>query len=181
MRIFCAGTVAVALMIAVDASAAVYMWEDDKGVTGFTEDYGTIPQKYRKKAKIVGQDQAEEPEAAAVEETQGTKALKPAVTHAGEGNGASPPAKVEKKLYGGKDESYWFNEFARLKVELQSRKDQLDAINARLAQSAHMSRSDYKSLDLNRKLLEEQEATMRKRYESLTKEADKAGVPQDLR
>jgi hypothetical protein len=44
-----------------------------------------------------------------------------------------------------------------------------------------MSRAEYKSLENTRKLLEEQEGAARRRFESLTDQANKAGVPQDLR
>lgn len=181
MRMFCAGTVAIALLIAVDASAAVYMWEDDQGVTGFTEDFGAIPQKYRKKAKILGQEQTEESGTIVLDEIQGTKTVKPPVLDTGAPAGSAPPANAQKKLYGGKDDAYWINEFGKLNANLSSCKDQLDAINSRLSDTSKMTRSDYKSLDLSRKLLEDQESSARKKLESLQKEADKAGVPQNLR
>jgi hypothetical protein len=182
MRNFVASMAVLSLLIAVEASSAVYMWEDDHGVTGFTEDYGKIPQKYRKKARIVGQDQVDNAETRTVGEPQMVKPVKPPVTDAIEGTGSSAPVKTQiKKLFGGKDESYWLNEFGKQKAELRSYKDQLDAISARFANSGQMSRSEYKSLENTRKLLEEQEGAAKKRFESLTAEANRVGVPPDLR
>jgi hypothetical protein len=182
MRILLASTLVLALLVAVDASCAVYMWEDEQGVTAFTEDYGKIPKKYRNKAKKVEPDQPDDSEAAPVVDTQGTKAVVESPVNLKGGSGATTPAKAEKKqLFGGKEESYWFNEFGKLKADLRSYKDQLDAITARLNNSSQMSRAEYKSLENTRKLLEEQEGAARRRFESLTDQANKAGVPQDLR
>jgi hypothetical protein len=44
-----------------------------------------------------------------------------------------------------------------------------------------MSRTEYKSLESTRKLFQEREATALKRLESLTTEANRASVPQELR
>ena len=46
----------------------IYKWVDDKGVTHFTEDFGTIPKEYRNQAKK--QDWWEEKAAQAIEERQ---------------------------------------------------------------------------------------------------------------
>jgi hypothetical protein len=182
MRTVVAVTAVLSLLIAADASSAVYMWEDGRGVTAFTEDYGKIPQKYRKNAKIVGQDQVENVETRSVGDSQMVKPVKPTVTDITEGTGASTSVTTQsKKLFGGKDESYWLNEFGKQKADLRSYKDQLDAISARFANSGQMSRSEYKSLENTRKLLEEQEGAARKRFESLTTEANRVGVPSDLR
>ncbi|GAM10638.1 hypothetical protein OR1_02927 [Geobacter sp. OR-1] len=181
MKLLVAAFFALTVLIAVDASCAVYMWEDDQGITSFTEDYGNIPKKYRNKAKQIGQDPAEDVDATAVEEPQLTKPVKPQVEPEG-GNAPKPADNADKKkFFGGKDESYWYNEFGKLKADLRSYKEQLAAINARLANTDKMARSEYKSLENTRKLLEEQEGAARKRLQTLIEEANRAGVPSDLR
>ena len=48
--------VAILVLLAVQVEAVTYMWEDNQGTVSFTEDLGSIPQAYRKKAKIVGEE-----------------------------------------------------------------------------------------------------------------------------
>jgi len=182
MKLFFATASVLVLFVTGDALSTVYKWEDDRGVVGFTEDLGKIPQKYRKKARILGQDQIEGDAAIIVDDTGSAKSTKESPRSPKDGTGISTTEKLpKKKLFGGKDESYWLNQFGKLKADLRSYKDQLDAINARLANTGQMSRSEYKSLENTRKLLEEQEGSAKKKLESLTQEAGKAGVPPDLR
>lgn len=164
------------LSMALPASAVIYKWVDDKGVVNFTEDLGKVPQKYRKKVRIAGDDQQAEP-TVVIHELGEVKKEK-----AGGGEPAQPEAGAAKKVtFGGKDERYWREEFTRSKYELQGIREQIEAINARMAKSDQMSRGEYKSLENTRKILEEQELAARKRFDVLNAEAKKAGVPPDLR
>lgn len=164
------------LAMALPASAAIYKWVDDKGVVNFTEDFGRVPQKYRKKVHIAGEDQQAEP-TVVIQDLKGGKGEKPA---------GSEPVKNEtgankKVTFGGKEEGYWKEEFAKTKYELKSIREQIEAVNARMAKSDQMSRSEYKSLENTRKILEEQELGARNRLDALNAEARKAGVPPDIR
>lgn len=178
-------TCGISMLLTVDASSAVYMWEDAAGVVSFTEDYGSIPAKYREKAKTVQNDQSDIPESTPGNETNSIPASVNNSKVTGDSNNINKPSVIppQEKKYGGRDESYWLNEFSRLKTNIKSYRQQLDAINKRLSESESnkMSRSDYLSLYNTRKLLEEMELTAIKKQESLSAEADRAGVPQDLR
>jgi hypothetical protein len=165
-----------ALAVALPASAAIYKWVDNKGVVNFTEDYGKVPQKYRKKVKIAGDDQQAEP-TVVIQELKEGKGDKPV-----KGESVKSEAGAGKKVtFGGKEEGYWKEEFAKTKYELKSIREQIEAVNARMAKSDQMSRSEYKSLENTRKILEEQELSARKRLDALNAEAKKAGVPPDIR
>jgi len=178
MKIIRLSVILLCLLIAGPASAVTYKWVDDRGVVGFTEDLGTIPQKYRKKAGIVGEE--EDATAPAVKETKESSRKKDAASDV-----TAPPRTsaegVKRKTFGGKDEAAWSDEFAKARFELKSVREQMEAINARLANTSQMSRSEYKSLENSKKLLEEQESAARKRMDKLKETAGKAGVPQDLR
>lgn len=170
--------VLVIVAMAVPSMAAIYTWEDERGVVNFAEDYGKIPQKFRKKARIVGEESAEETLESEspvpnVKEKPGTSdGLPKDVT-------STTPA--DRKVFGGKDERVWQQEFAMLKAELKSIQDQIDAVNARLAKSDQMSRSEYRVLENTKKLLEEQQLAAKNKLEKLGADAQKAGVPPDLR
>lgn len=169
----------LSLAVVPPAFAAVYRWEDDKGVVNFTEDLGKVPLKYRSRVGIVGDDQATEP-AVVIRDLKEEK-REPS---GGAGPGKDPlktDGAGKKATYGGKDEGYWKEEFRRVKYELQIVREQVEAVNARMSKSDQMSRSEYKSLENTRKLLEEQELGARKRLDALNAEAGKAGVPPDIR
>lgn len=175
-NIISAVAVLSALSMAMPASAVVYKWVDDKGVINFAEDFGKVPQKYRKKVQIAGEDQQAEP-TVVIQELKEGQGDKPAM---------GEPVKSEtgagkKVTFGGKEEGYWKDEFAKSKYELKSIRTQIEAVNTRMVKSDQMSRSEFKSLENTRKILEEQELAARKRHEALNAEARKAGVPPDIR
>jgi len=170
--------VLMTVTMAVPSLAAIYTWEDERGVVNFAEDYGKIPQKFRKKARIVGEDSADE--------TLETESPAPNVKEKPRTSGdlpkeVSPAASDNRKVFGGKDERVWQQEFAMLKAELKSIQDQIDAVNSRLAKSDQMSRSEYRILENTKKLLEEQQSAAKNKFEKLSTDAQRAGVPPDLR
>ncbi len=160
----------LSLLFAGPVSAVTYTWTDDRGAIGFTEDLGTVPKKYRKKARILGEED---------------NSSSPAVESGSKKDSAAPvrlsPEGVKKKSYGGKDEAYWIQELSKARDELQRIRAQIEAINARLSNTAQMSRSEFKSLENTKRLLEEQESAARKQLDKLLESAGKAGVPPDLR
>lgn len=170
--------VLMTVIMAVPSLAAIYTWEDERGVVNFAEDYGKIPQKFRKKARIVGEDAADE--TLEMESPAPNVKEKPR-TSGDQPKDVLPAASDKRKVFGGKDELAWRQEFAALKAELQSIQDQIDAVNSRLAKSDQMSRSEYRILENTRKLLEEQLLATRNKFEKLSADAQRAGVPPDLR
>jgi hypothetical protein len=165
------------LVAASPAAAEVYRWVDDRGVIGYTEDFGRIPEKYRKNATVVGEDQGSEIQP--VQEP--LPGVRPSTSGAG-GKAQQKPEQVKKEIsYGGKDPSFWRGEFSRLKGELRGIRDQRSAVGARLADTSRMSRDEYKTLEATRKLLEEQESETLKKLETLNAEADRYDVPAELR
>ncbi len=178
MRMIRFSTILLCLLIAGPASAVTYTWTDDRGVIGFTEDLGSIPLKYRKKARILGEeDNAIAPAVQETRESSRKRDVPSEVTAPARTSAES----VKKKTFGGKDEAYWSEEFAKARFELKSIREQIDAINARLAKTDQMSRSEFKSLENTKKLMEEQASAASKRLDNLKEKAGKAGVPQDLR
>lgn len=177
MRIVAGWTVLLSLAVAAPASAVVYRWINDKGVVNYAEDYGKVPEKYRKRVKIVGEE--EEPPSPAREQAEGKGVVKPVSPVSVKES--LPAATKKKQVYGGRDADTWREDFARAKGDLKSVRDQLEGINSRMTNIDQMSRTEYKSLESTRKLFQEREATALKRLESLTTEANRASVPQDLR
>ncbi|HYS44004.1 MAG TPA: DUF4124 domain-containing protein [Geobacteraceae bacterium] len=169
---------------AATAFAETYVWEDDHGTVNFADDLGKVPKKYRKKARIVGEEQ---PAAAEVPEEGKEQPAVQKQTEGGRGEAprgnkeVAPAAKVNKNaVYGGKDASAWKSEFAGVKTELKANENQLVENRNRLKDTSGMSRSEYLSIQYTVKSLENAVLGLRKKLEDLKQEADKAGVPAEL-
>lgn len=177
----CMVRTAVALCLVVFASTAIaetYTWTDDRGTVNFTEDYGKIPKKYRKKVRKLGDENAVPP---AAETREAPAAAKPAVPAEAKEQ-APAPVKTEKKVqYGGKDADTWKNDFGRLRADVKASEDQLVELRGRLDDTSRMSRGEYLSLQHSIRNVEKTVLERRKKLQELEAEAAKADVPAELR
>ncbi|HEY6837471.1 MAG TPA: DUF4124 domain-containing protein [Geobacteraceae bacterium] len=165
------------LMFAVPAAATTYTWEDDQGTVNFTEDYGKIPKKYRKKAKVLGGEE-EEP-SVVVEPEQGEKGKPKAATP--RETSEQPQAEQKNTVFGGKEGKAWRAEFGQLKADLKASEDQLVDLRKRLADTSKMSRSEYLRLQDSIRNLENRILGLRERLDDLKAAANRAGVPDEFR
>lgn len=172
--------VAILVLFAVPAVAVTYQWEDSQGTINFTEDLGSIPKQYRNKAKVLG---AEE-EVTSGDSAEGSADAKPAPAVKVNGRNAGQAAsdkKEEEKTYGGKSPESWQREFTELDRKIKYDEEQLDDLNARMKDTSKMSRGEYLSIQLGIKETETRLQRLRGKLESLTSEANRAGVPAALR
>ena len=102
----------------VPAMAETYTWTDDSGTMNFTEDFGKIPKKYRKKARKVG-DESAPPAPVETRETPKQKRADSPADLSPQGNST---AKAEKsQQYGGKSaEEFFANEEANMRKIIES-------------------------------------------------------------
>lgn len=164
--------VAAILLYALPLIAQTYEWTDDRGTTSFTEDLGKVPSKYRKKAKVVGADESGAP--------QVTEEAAP-VKEKGEPKGKGAEAREEKKVYAGKDEKAWHTDFVTVTAELKSSEQDMRDLQSRLADTSRMSRTEYLSIQTSLRHAEFRSKELNKKLEALNSQADKAGVPAELR
>jgi hypothetical protein len=169
--------VAILVLLAVQVEAVTYMWEDNQGTVSFTEDLGSIPQKYRKKAKIVGE---EDVAPSAAEQTK--EEIKAGQKDKGKGETIEQavPA-VQKKTYGSKSGDTWRREFAQNRADIKASEDQLDELQGRLKDTSKMSRGEYLSIKLDVKSVESRLQRLKAKRDALTEEANKTGVPAEFR
>lgn len=169
------------LAFAAPAYAVTYKWVDDKGTINFTEDLGNVPPKYRKKVKIVGE---EEPGPAEVIENadKGRPKKESVAEPKGEGREAAPAGKQEKKkaLYDGKDAETWRKEYGIVKADLRAAEEQLVENRKRLQDTGKMSRNEYLSITNTNKALENRVLELRKKVDALKQAASAAEVPADV-
>lgn len=170
-------------LFATSVIAETYTWEDDQGTVNFTEDLGKVPMKYRKKVRIVGE---EEPPPAEVEGGKDKPAV-PQKAENGRGEaapvdkGGAPPARQEKKaVYGGKEAEVWKAEIAAIRADVKAAEKQLVEQRERLKDISGMSRSEYLSIQNTVRSIEHTVLKRRKKLDELKKEAASAGVPAEL-
>ena len=170
--------VATLLIFSGSAIGAVYSWVDDQGTMNFTEDYGSIPKKYRKKAKVVGGDE-EEP--AAEPQNKKTNARSTVTPETQQKPVASGGEETRKVLYGGKEGSAWKTDFMRINADLKAAEDQLAQLRGRLEDTSNMSRSEYLSIQMSIKNTESHVSDLRRQRDALVDSANKAMLPAEYR
>jgi hypothetical protein len=164
----------VLALFAVPSMAVTYKWEDKQGTINFTEDLGNIPKEYRKKAKIVGEEEESSP-VVTEEVTEGAKGK--------EGGVKSPPEEKleQKKTYGGRSAESWKNEFSEINRKIKTEEDELSFLKDRIKDSSKMRRGEYLSIQMGINDSESRLKKLRERLDKLNSEANRAGVPKDLR
>lgn len=170
------------LLIAVPAICAtngnIYKWVDEKGQSGYADDLGKVPERYRDNAVLI-----EKQDQQAVEIIEKYTPEK-TVPKAGESRDATPAAKEvpkEKKLYGGKDGAAWKLDFARQRHEVKSLEEHLATNKERMADGNKLSRGEYLSLQNTQRDLEVRIAKAKKKLDAITEAADQAAVPAEFR
>lgn len=170
---------ALLVLFALPVLAVTYEWEDSQGTINFTEDPGSIPKQYRKKAKIVGAEEeaaAPEPSAANAEPKSGAKAKK------GEASEQTAGGNKEiKKMYGGKSAETWSRDFTQLNGNIKAEEDQLSELKERIKDTSKMSRGEYLSIQMGINASESRLQRLRGKLAALTAEANSADLPAELR
>lgn len=167
--------VAFLVLFAIPVEAVTYTWTDKEG-THYTDDLGNIPQKYRKKATIVGaEEDATSPEG---------EPAKPAAKMKGNEQSQAQPAaeKQEKnKTYGGKSAATWKKDFGQLNADIKAAEEQLSELKDRMKDTSKMSRGEYVSIQMGINNVEARLQRLNGKRDALTEEANKYDVPADLR
>ena len=163
------------VLFALPVVAETFTWEDDQGTVNFTEDLGKVPKKYRKKVKIVGEEEFPPQEANVGE---GKPAVKIKAEGAREPKEKAPA--VQQAVYGGKDAKAWQLEYKSLDADVKAAEKQLVEIRNRMKDTSGMSRTEYLNLQSTIKSLESSVLERRKKLDDFKKEAGTAGVPADL-
>jgi len=171
---------AILVLFAVPALAVTYEWEDSQGTINFTEDPGSIPKQYRKKAKILGaEEEVASPESAAVKDEPKSGSEKKVKGETSEQTTGGN--KDLKKMFGAKTAETWQMDFAQSNANIKSEEDQLSELKDRVKDTSKMSRGEYISVQMGINASEKKLQRLRGKLEALTEEANKADVPPELR
>lgn len=159
--------------------AETYSWTDASGTINFTEDYSSIPRKYRKKVHkrddVSGQPVPPIPAA----NVAGGKQSKPGEPRATRANEA--PADTGNGLYGGKKGEAWQPEFQARGAELKRLEQQLIQLEALIKKPVGISRERTFGLPQEFKETQRRYNDALKSYNELNDAANKAGLPAEFR
>jgi hypothetical protein len=157
-------------------SAEIYKWVDEKGQTGYSDDLGKVPKKYRDNAVVTEkQEQAVE----IIEKSEPEKSSKKGAD--GKGESDTKGKEKDKPTFDGKTGAAWKQDIARQKYEVKSLEDQAAGIKERMADGSKLSRGEYVSLQNTQRDLDVRIGKAKTKLEALLDAADKAGVPGEFR
>lgn len=130
--------VGLALLLTNSAGAETYSWVDDKGTYNFTEDFSSVPKKYRKKVKHTADiDPVKAPATSTVNQGKAGATKNPELSGAkSAGEKTDGTTQGSKQLYGGKTHDAWRAELSQGEAELAGIKLQIDAIKSALNKPA---------------------------------------------
>ena len=160
------------LLLAAPLHAETYSWVDDNGTYNFTEDYSSIPKKYRKKVKRredVPPTQSLSPDSGSTSGKTESTEPKPVV----QGN--------EKELYGGKSFADWRKELDVLEADLKSIEQHMEQVQKQIYDTKEISQMQFNEL---KKDFDESRRTYDRKYKSYTELLEtirKAGIQVDIK
>jgi hypothetical protein len=170
MKIRLVMTLLVLALLTAAANAELYRWVDDTGTLNFTEDFQSIPAKYRKSAQS-SDDVSAEPAPA---EPAADKALEPPARGDSKGAAVVP-------LYNGKRGEEWRDDIRQARAEVKAYQDHLAMKRRMLSDTSRMGRQEFLGLQYDVKELEVKVGELQGRLDQLTRDAERAGVPANFR
>lgn len=157
------------LLLAAPLYAETYSWVDDSGTYNFTENYSSIPKKYRKKVKRSEDIQPETQSVTTDSES----------TAGNTGKTEAKPAAVE--LHGGKSLADWRKELDVREAELKSIEQHMEQVRKQISETEGISVAQYEEL---KKDYDESRVTYDQKYKNYTELIEtirKAGIQVDIR
>lgn len=174
----CAVFVGIILCMAVQAGAETYSWVDENGTYNFTEDFSSVPKKYRNSAVKRGEmdGQPVEPPRAAAPAPGASGAPVAQKT-------ATPAARdaADDGLFGGKAPEAWQQEMRPLYAEVKRLEQQLGQLEGLMRKPAGISKERFDGLAQEFKDVQKQYNEALKSYNSMNDAANKVGLPGEFR
>jgi len=176
-------TILALVLLAVPAvcSAEIYKWVDERGQTGYADDLGKVPKKYRDNAAVTEKQEAP---VEIIDKGEVDKSPKKGGEAKDDASGDKSKGKDKdkaKQLFEGKSGEEWKRDLARQKHEVQSLEEQLAGIKERMADAGKISRGEYLTLQSTQRDLEVRITKAQKKLDALNAAADKAEVPAEFR
>ena len=175
---------------AAPLAAETYSWIDDNGTYNFTEDYSSVPKKYRKSVGKRGNMDGQSPFPRAVEPVSRAKPVSPAPGADTKGTAVAPALKeaggalqdkADNGLYDGKKPEVWQQDFRARAAEYKRLEQQLVQLESLIKNPRGISKERFDGLSQEFKETQKQYNTALKSYNDLNDAANKAGLPGEFR
>lgn len=162
------------LLLAAPLHAETYSWVDDSGTYNYTEDYSSVPKKYRMKVKR-REDLPQEP-----------KPQEPSVLDSlskeAEKADAKPAAVPgdDKELYGGKSRAAWRKEIEAMEAELNGIEQRILLLTKQIRDPKGMTTANFDKL---KKDMDDSRATYDQKFKGYTELIEtirKAGIKVEM-
>ncbi len=162
----------IILLTASQLSAATYSWVDDSGVWNFSDDFHSVPKKYRKNVVRRGDaDNSQVPQNTPELDKSQTPALR-----------SEPVTEINsKQFYNGKTHGEWRKEFDAQEAELQRLEQRLLQMQTVLKKPDNTTRSKLSSLLAEYEALRVEYKEKYKIYSELLESARKAGLTVEMK
>lgn len=158
------------LLAAPQLYAETYSWVDDAGVWNFTEDFNSIPKKYRESVERRGDaESAQTRQKSPVQETNQTPALKSVVA-----------TDKDNQLYNGKSYDAWRKEFDAHEAELKRLEQRLVRMQGVIKKSGNLSREHQSEQVREYEVIRSKYKDRYKIYSDLLESARKAGLTVEI-
>lgn len=166
-------------LIPVSAGSATYSWTDRTGTVHFTDDPGSVPKQYRKKAlQQAGGDDTAPPvtPAAAPAPTAAKEVMPAASTAATAGTPVTPSTR-----FGDRTAAEWQAQFRALQAELADIQKKQEALKQEAGDGKKfLTRSQIDDINARNKQLHNDYEATRLRFNSLVEQANKVGLPPEF-
>ena len=157
---------ALLMLLSTQSGAETYSWIDENGTYNYSDDYNSVPKKYRKNVGRRGDDgAAKTPAEAPVPVKSEATAVKPATV-----------ADADKPLYDGKTQEEWRKEFDVREAELKRLGLRMEQIQATVKNPSNTERGSLRALIAEYEALRKEYNEKYKRYSDLVESARKAGL-----
>ncbi|MDD2501903.1 MAG: hypothetical protein PHN92_13930 [Geobacter sp.] len=164
------------LLLPVTSGAASYSWTDPAGTMHFTDDLGSVPQKYR--AKALRQAASEPATAPAPSSPQqpapAASTAKPEPPATAAANGVAGP----ETRFGDRTAVQWQAEFRGFRAKLKQIEQQQEQLRKDGGDGKKLlSRQQIDKINTRNKQLYEEYETTRLQFNQLVEQANKVGLP----
>ena len=170
--------VAVMLLRSLPVMAETYTWTDNSGTVNFSDDYSSVPKKYRKTVRKLG-DMDATPAPADAGKRGEAQPARPLTSRTGAHD--APGEKSDGGLYGGKKAETWQQEFKAREADYKQLENQLLQLEELIKKPVGVSMERIQGLPQEFKDTQKRYKEALKAYNDLNDAANKAELPAEYR
>jgi hypothetical protein len=172
-------------LLPLPAGAATYSWTDTAGTVHFTDDPGTVPAKFRKKAKRYDSEPIPQslliPDQTAQDNKPEPAVVQPQISATAQPSAVPSATVTQSTRLGERTAEEWQTEFRALRKQIATIEQQLEQVKREGEDGKSMlTRQRIDELNARNKKLYGEHETLRLRFNRLVEEANAVGLPPEF-